>query len=91
MANGSEGSEENVTTADKTGFSKSKSMKPIFYPLVWAVFSMGTLCAQSWMPPDSLADLPVVEGLPGLFTFSNGDAVRTPQDWLRRREELKAI
>ena len=66
-------------------------MKPIFYTLVWAVFSMGTLCSQSWTPPDSLADLPVVEGLPDLFTFANGDAVRTPHDWLRRREELKAM
>lgn len=52
---------------------------------------MGTLCSQSWTPPDSLADLPVVEGLPDLFTFANGDAVRTPHDWLRRREELKAM
>ena len=61
------------------------------FSLLWAALSMGSLSAQSWTPPGSLAELPIVEGLPDLFTFSNGDTVRTPEDWARRREELKAM
>lgn len=47
--------------------------------------------AGSWTPPSSLTSLPVIEGLPELFTFTDGSRVSTPDDWKRRREELKAI
>ena len=33
-------------------------------------------------------DLPVVDGLPELLRFENGQEVRTPADWARRRQEL---
>ena len=36
-------------------------------------------------------NLPVIEGLPDLLRFSGGEEVRTPGDWIRRREELLAL
>ncbi|MBN2137420.1 MAG: acetylxylan esterase [Sedimentisphaerales bacterium] len=35
--------------------------------------------------------LPVIEELPNPFLFSDGSTVKTPKDWLRRREEIKAM
>ena len=36
-------------------------------------------------------DLPVIDGLPELLRFENGQEVRTPADWARRREELLSL
>ena len=36
-------------------------------------------------------DLPVTDGLPELLRFENGQEVRTPADWARRREELLSL
>ena len=36
-------------------------------------------------------DLPVIDGLPELLRLENGQEVRTPADWLRRREELLSL
>ncbi len=49
------------------------------------------VAAATWSPPSSLHALPVTEGLPDVFTFADGSKVTTPEDWDRRREELKAI
>ena len=46
--------------------------------------------AGAWSPPSSLQSLPVIEGLPDVFIFADGRKVETPEDWDRRREELKA-
>ncbi len=47
--------------------------------------------ANGWSPPDALSSLPAIRELPNVFTFADGSTVRTPEDWPRRREELKAI
>ena len=47
--------------------------------------------ASTWSPPTSLRSLPVIEGLPDLFTFADGRKVKTPDDWGRRRKELEAV
>ena len=44
-----------------------------------------------WSPPESLTSGPAVGELPDLFTFDNGDPVESPEDWERRRTELKAM
>ena len=36
-------------------------------------------------------DLPVTDGLPELLRFENGQEVRTPADWARRRGELLSL
>ena len=36
-------------------------------------------------------DLPVIDGLPELLRFENGQEVRTPADWACRREELLSL
>ena len=36
-------------------------------------------------------DLPVIDGLPELMRLENGQEVRTPADWARRREELLSL
>ena len=35
--------------------------------------------------------LPVMDGLPELMRFENGEKVKTPEDWIRRRKELLAL
>ncbi len=47
--------------------------------------------AAPWSPPTSLESLPVVAGLPDVFTFADGDRVETHDDWTRRRQELQAL
>ena len=36
-------------------------------------------------------NLPVREGLPDLLRFENGEQVRTPEEWSRRRQEILAL
>ncbi len=51
-------------------------------------------CGQetaTWDPPASLDDLPSSHGLPEPPRCSNGEEVKTPEQWELRREELKAI
>lgn len=44
------------------------------------------------MPPLPPADaLPAIEELPDPFLFADGSRVKTPEDWNRRREELKSM
>ena len=38
-----------------------------------------------------LAAEPATKELPNPFVFADGSAVRTPEDWQRRREELKSL
>jgi hypothetical protein len=63
-------------------------------------FSVPSFAAQlqSSAPPDSLpkafpevADLPVHKEMPDPFLMSNGQKVRTPEQWRQRREEMKRI
>lgn len=47
--------------------------------------------AGEWSPPETLQSLPAIGGLPDAFTFADGSKVKSPADWARRREELKAM
>lgn len=43
------------------------------------------------IPYTAPADLPVRDGLPDVLTFEDGTPVRTPEDWARRRAEIKGL
>lgn len=73
-----------------------KTLSPRYLSRVNAIRSSLILLALSWSlgrawepPPNE--SLPSTDGLPDLFRFANGDAVVSPDDWNRRREELKAM
>jgi dienelactone hydrolase len=53
--------------------------------------SQPTIPQEGWSPPSSLHDLPEIDGLPDLMRFADGSIVRTKDDWIRRRDELKAM
>ncbi len=42
-------------------------------------------------PYTAPADLPVLEGMPDVLTFQDGTRVETPEDWARRRAEIKGL
>lgn len=44
-----------------------------------------------WTPPVSLEDLSVVEQLPDVMRFADGRAVSSPDDWIVRRKQIKAM
>jgi len=57
--------------------------------LLWAVAGIAGAMAQTF--PEDLSQLPQMSGLPDLFTFTDGSAVQSAEDWGRRRLELKAL
>ncbi len=52
----------------------------------------GSICAQSieynFPGPD---ELPTIKNLPDPFLMHDGSRVKTPKDWLRQRDYLKAM
>lgn len=46
---------------------------------------------QDWTPPTSLADLPIIAGLPDALKLEDGRTVTTDSQWSTRRDQLKAM
>jgi hypothetical protein len=64
-----------------------------FLVIFAVVFAGVTLFAEDalWTPPVSLDDLPVVEQLPDVMRFADGRMVSSPDDWIARRKQIKAM
>ncbi len=60
---------------------------------VFTVFLLGAGVAPGAdpKPPKPADELPAIKELPNPFLFTDGTPVRTPQDWPRRRAELKDL
>jgi hypothetical protein len=56
------------------------------------VLALGTLAAAADPPAfPAPKDLPDIKEMPDPLTFRNGDKVASPEQWKRRREEMKAL
>ncbi len=60
--------------------------------LVAGILETTICCGQetgAWQPPDSLDQLPSAQELPELLRMTNGQQIRTPEQWQQHRTELK--
>ncbi len=62
----------------------------IMIVLIAAAISYPAVGAEA-NKPKPVAELPVIKELPNPFVFADGSAVRTADDWQRRRAELKEL
>ena len=71
-------------------------MNPVYSLLaLFACFIFATTCSLADAPPKdafpSADQLPSIPDLPDPLVFRDGSKVQSPQDWPRRRDELKAL
>ena len=71
--------------------NNSKAVRLVIVAVVVSWASCEALGQTRWSPPASLFDLPALQRLPDLFTFANGQSVKSREDWRARREELKRM
>jgi hypothetical protein len=66
----------------------------VHHAFTLALITIVSMSSAVGAEPDSrtpVADLPAVKELPNPFVFADGSAVRSTEDWQRRRAELKSL